>query len=179
MADEQKDLQNADQGKKSSPLLMNLIIMAVVILVPAILGLVTFMFVLRPALNQGGEEEEVSTEVVDTIPATVVVIDFEEAQASVNVGPDVTPPILIYKVAMACANQETSDMITARMSYFTSMIGKLHRNRTEAELSDPIIQESILKQARQEANRLLKKFAPDGSMEVIQAMHVKYAIFTI
>ena len=170
--------QNEDQEqKKSSPLLMNLIMVAAVVLVPAILGLVTFKFVLMPALDTG--EEEALTEVTDLISADVVIVDFDEAQATVNAGADTVPPVLIYKVALACANAETAQLILARKSWFTSMIGKLHRNRTESELSDPIIQESILKQVKQEANRLLKKFAPDDAMQVIQVMHVKYAIFPL
>ena len=178
MAEEEQQNEEQEQvEKKPSKLLMNLIMVAAVVLVPAILGLLTFKFILMPALDTG--EEEVVTEVVDTISAEVVIVDFDEAQATVNAGANTVPPVLIYKVALACANAETAQLILARKSWFTSMIGKLHRNRTESELSDPIIQESILKQVKQEANRLLKKFAPDDAMQVIQVMHVKYAIFPL
>lgn len=178
MAEEQNGEEQ--EPKRLSPLIKTIVAVGLSVLIPAILGIVTFNLVLRPMLAGGKEEEPAET--IGAISPDVVTVKFDEAQATVLAeDPNAPSPLLIYQVAMACANPDTKTLIEDenRKDYFTAMLAKLHRNRTRAELNDPYVQETILKQAKQEANQLLKKLAPAQDFQVIDVMHIKYAIYDL
>ena len=64
--------------------------------------------------------------------------------------------------------------------FFSSILLRLHSNRTKTELNDPRVKESILRQAKQEANALLKKLFPENKeAKIVDVLHVKYTIFDI
>ncbi len=155
-----------------------LLIAAVVIVIPAALGLSTFLFVLRPLLVQ--DVSPPVNEQIEVIPPGVVMVDFEESQATVlTEDPAVAAPLLMYRVSMAVSSPTARALIEEKKSWFSAMLSKLHRNRTRAELNDPFVQDNILRQARQEANLLLKKLAPGSNFEVIDVMYTKYAIIDL
>ncbi len=176
MADEQQEPTPAP--KASSSLVKSLIILGIVILVPAILGLVTFQFVLRPML---GKDSTTQTEFeYDVIPPTAVTLEFQEDQVSVLTDdPNVSSPLLIYQIAMVCKNAQTASLIQDRLPHFRAKILQLHRNRMRSELNDPYMQDTLLRQSRQEANILLRQFDPHGSQEVLDVMYTKFTIFDL
>ncbi len=172
MAEEQQDVA---QGEKKSNKMVGVLIMGgIVILVPAILALVVFQFILRPMLHSPEATVKEPVEQVEEIPAGTVTIDFPEAQATVLTDdPDSSSPLLIYQVSMACS-PDALTLIETNKAWFTAMLNKLHRNRTWSELNDPYIQETILKQAKQEANLLLKKLVPNGKQKIVEVMYLKF-----
>ena len=154
------------------------LIVAAVIMIPAALGLTTFLYVLRPLLAQ--EAAPAVEEYRDIIPPGVVMVDFEEAQATVLMeDPAMAAPLLMYRVSMAVSSPMARALIEEKKSWFSAMLSKLHRNRTRTELNDPFVQDNILRQAKQEANLLLKKLSPGSNFEVIDVMYTKYAIIDL
>jgi hypothetical protein len=166
-------------AKSGSPLLRWLILGGFVVLVPTVLALLVFQFILRPMLS--GEAPAAPEPVVEgVIPAGAVPLEFAEVQSSVLPdSPDVAAPLLMYRIAMICDGPETSALITAQMVYFQAMLDKLHRGRTRQELNDPQVQATILKRAEQEANTLLKRLAPDLDHTVLEVMYTKFGIIDI
>jgi len=172
--------QNADnqQAPGGSRILRMVIVGGIIVLVPAILGLVTFNFVIQPLLAEGATKEEQPPD--DIIPPTAATIEFPEMQGAViPEDPNTAAPVLLYQVGMAVDKPETASLVESKMTYFKAMIAKLHRNRTRSELNDAYVQESIRKQARQEANILLNRMAPEGDHEVLEVMHLKFAILDL
>jgi flagellar basal body-associated protein FliL len=180
MAEEEPLAEEQDKaGGKSSGLVRNIIIAGIIILVPAILALVIYNFIISPIVA-GNSDAEAPPEKIETIPAEAMSFVFPEAQATVlSTESDVSSPLLIYQVALVCADQATWALVEAKQTWFESLINKLHRNRTRQELNDPVVQETILKQSKQEANQLLRKFNPGGTEEILEVMHVKFAIFEL
>jgi hypothetical protein len=88
--------------------------------------------------------------------------------------PDVVPPLLVVKVAFSCATPEAAAKVTEKKSYFEAEILKYHQGRTRSELNDPMVQNSILEQIKQQSNILLKKMDPLVEMTVLRVMHLKY-----
>ncbi|MBI1318624.1 MAG: hypothetical protein GC168_06715 [Candidatus Hydrogenedens sp.] len=165
--------------KGGSPLVRWIIMGGFVVLVPTILALLVFQFILRPMLS-GEAAPPPEPEISDAIPEGAVPLEFAESQGAVLPdSPDLTAPILMYRVAMVCDSQLTSDLITAQMVYFTAMLDKLHRNRTRSELSDPQVQATILKRAEQEANTLLKRLSPKEDHKVLEVMYTKYGLIDL
>ena len=88
---------------------------------------------------------------------------------------------LLSEVALECTNQVTHDIILQHSLRFTDMIGELHSNRTEAELRDPSVKDSLKKQAVQQANQILIDLQGQEVPEnrVINLYYAKYYISTI
>lgn len=163
------------EGKKKSSFIMNAVLFSAALLVPAIIGLVVFKMWLLPTLS-GPPPEEMVVEVVDgAFPIGMTDVVFEEIQVSVQSDdPDVVPPLLLVKVAFSCATPEAAAKVTEKKSYFEAEILKYHQGRTRAELNDPMVQNSILEQIKQQSNILLKKMDPLVEMTVLRVMHLKY-----
>lgn len=175
MPDEKKIDEKAAKTE-SSPLIRRILLLSMFILIPVVLAVATVYFVLNPMMAPPADSTD--EEVVDVIPPTAMTVEFDEVQATVRTeGPDEAAPVLVYKIAMAVSDPATAAVIEAKKAWFSSMLGKLHRNRTRSELNDPYVEETILKQAKQEANLLLKKLDPGVKHEVLEVMHLKYAIF--
>lgn len=199
MADEKK------AAKGGSNLVGTLVTLAIVILVPAVLAGVAVKFVVMPMMvspEEKAKEEEQKAEEEHKEEATLagaVAYDFKEAQASVVPDtPDSAAPVLLYQVSMACNHAGTVELIKSKESWFISMLAKLHRNHTRAELNDPYVEDTILRQAKQEANDLLKRCGPipeggggekkeggaaipedAGPPEVLEVMHIKFAVLDL
>jgi len=178
MADEKAPEQQGQ--KKSSSLVKLLLIGGASVLIPAISAIVVFMFVLRPMLltdNTEGKTSSASVDTSDTIPATAVIVKFDETQATVITQKSDTPaPLLIYQVAMSCSGPEVSAVVEGKKEYFTALINKIHRNRTRTELNDPGVQEALLRQTKNEANQLLNKLSPGIKGSILEVMYLKYTI---
>lgn len=155
-------------------LVSTLIIVSIMILVPAILALVLYLFLLRPMLAAPVVEEPV---VEGALPETMQMIQFEKKQASVlPQGPDEAAPLLMYSVSFACKDPETAAVIEAKKAWFEAKLLELHSNRTRKELDDPKVREAIERQAKQDANSLLQRLAPGKNMEVLEVMHTEFTV---
>jgi len=64
---------------------------------------------------------------------------------------------------------------------FVAILVELHDSRTKAELNDPVVKESILRQAKQEANALLKRVQEkeDPTVEIIEVMYTEYTVIEL
>ncbi len=172
MAEEQTD------AEKKGSLLRTLIIVGICVLAPAIVGLLAFQFFISPRLEAAALEETPPIE--SAFPAGVTTIELPEDRATViSDDPNFVPPLLVYQVAIVCDSQETADIVNTRRAHFIAMVSKLHRNRTMSELNDPYVQESILRQARQESNVLLEQFAPGAGHEVLEVMHLSFTLISL
>lgn len=177
MAEDQATKQG-DAGGNSSTFLRTLIIVSIIALSGALLALAFNYFVLAPLI--GGGSAAGPTDPKEVILEGVQVYEFPEERVTVLMDdPEVSPPLLIFKVAMACDSLDTHAVVTNNQAWFRSMLLKLHRNRTLTELSDPYVQESILKQAKQEAGALLNKFGVTSQNAIIEVMYVQFTIFDL
>ncbi|MBI2421846.1 MAG: hypothetical protein HYV27_03370 [Candidatus Hydrogenedentes bacterium] len=169
--------------QKSSPLVKNLILYGTALLVPAILGASTFLFLIKPRLEGAVTIEEPMMETPsDALPMDVQEVTFDQETTSTVVDdPDLAPPILMYQIALSVKNTETKTLIEAKKAYFQARITRLHGNRTEKELKDPFVQDTILRQIKQESNTLLKRLAPESEvdLEVLEAMYLKFSVMAL
>jgi flagellar basal body-associated protein FliL len=169
----------APEPPRSSPLIRNIVTFGLMILVPAILALATYRFVLMPILADA-PVLPAEGDIFEPIPASAVSVDFDEDQATVLLDdPDAASPLLLYQVTMIVDNDATRLLIEQRRSWFQAMLSKLHRNRTRSELTNPNIQENLLEQARQEANILLRKIDPKTERRVLEVMYLSFRIIDL
>ncbi len=197
MADAKKtEEKEAPAPKQSSSLVKYILLAAVMVLVPAGIAVALVLFVVQPRLAAPAEKtKHAETMEEEAFPAEAFTVDFDEAQANVMTeNPNAPAPILTFAVSMVMTGGKAGEsggghgggggdarvkLIKDKQSFFTALLGKLHRNRTRKELNDPQVQESILKQAKQEANVILKKLYPEQNIQVIEVMYTKYAIFDL
>ena len=199
MAEKKEDpkaAEGAEGAGGKSGLVKTIVMVALVVIVPLALVGVVYTFVLAPRLQpaeaaEGGEhaaeahaEEEHAAEAGghDEM-AHAAAIEFEDE--SVNVMPDAPggkPALLSYKCAIVVNSHELELVVgdKAKKPFFSSILLRLHSNRTKTELNDPRVKESILRQAKQEANAMVKKLLPeDAEAKVLEVLHIKYTIFEI
>ena len=173
MADE----ENA--GKEgSSSLVGKLVMTGVVVLVPSILALVAFKMVLVPMLGEAVKEDDGPP--IDVIDPNERTMRFKLPEETVLTERDSGgSQMLIYSVDIACDSQATLDLIVREQNRFETLLSTLHRNRTEAELKDPVFQESLLDQAKQKMNVLLKRLAPEEEHMVTNVQHHQFAVLPL
>ena len=126
------------------------------------------------------EEEHKDSE--GGIPPDAVTFDLDDAQATVMPDPNSTSsPVLMYSVSLVCSNLETSELVKKNKQLFVAKVAELHRFRTKSELNDPTVEKSILRQALQDCNALLKQLQkkPNPEFRIVEALHVKYAVFDL
>ena len=70
-------------------------------------------------------------------------------------------------------------VIENNMSWFTSAISDLHQFKTRDELNDPIVKQSLLRQARQETNNLLRQLTGNEEHRVVRVMHTQYTVMDL
>lgn len=178
----QTETQEQPAEKKKSLLVP--ILFAVALMLPAMLGLIVFRLVILPRVTADetatAESGPVAEETTEYTPE-MQILELPEDQATVTPPNfDAASPLLMYKVALTCANAQTVSVIESYKPMFIALVAKLHRNRTRAELADPFVQETILKQVREEANALLQKLTSKSDnknlIRVIEAVYVKFTI---
>lgn len=199
MAEKKEDGKAAEAteaGAGKSGLIKTVIAAAVVVVVPLMLVGVVYVFFLAPRLEasemtEAGAHGEMSHEDDEHASdagshedmAHAAAIEFDDE--SVNVMPDAPggkPALLSYKCAIIVNSEELAEVVgdKAKKAFFSSILLRLHSNRTKTELNDPRVKESILRQAKQEANAMVKKLLPDNEeAKVLEVLHVKYTIFEI
>ena len=181
MSDEKKGA--APPVKKPSGLVKGVVVLLMVLLLPAIGGLATYKFYMLPKLEEVKKENKPKGEAEDqTIPPEASAVALEEAQTAVaSSDPTAATSMLVYAVAIVCSNLEAKEIVTKNKEWFVAMLADLHRNKTRADLEDPLVEKSILEQAREQANALLKRFQkkPNPEVRIIQVLHTKYSVFAL
>ena len=164
------------EEKKSSPLVKIILMLFGAILIPAIVACLAYIWLIRP-MWAPPEEDKKTVEVVDPLPKSMVEFKFEEQQISVQTeDPDMVAPLLIAQVTLMCRDEATRAVIEARQSLFAAMILKMHRGKTRVELNDPLVQNSVLEQIKQQSNILLRRLDPEADLMVLDALHLKYTV---
>lgn len=179
MAEEQNE-EAVEEGKGGG-LPMGMIIKgAIMVVLPMVLGLVVFLFIIKPRLPEGAEPEPVDL-VTDIIPAGEFLHTFPSERVHLLVDdPDMGGVMMMYDVGLAVDSEATSVLIGEQSLRFTGMIADLHKNRTQDEMNDALVQKSIEKQILQGTNDLLRRLSPDADppMRAVQVFH-KFQIVPI
>jgi len=205
MADKKQDAKAAAAvaeggAPAKSGLVKMIVVAAVAVVVPVVAAVGIYMFVLAPRLQaadpaaagehgaadatgEHGEAGEAHEEEAGHTMVDAAAVEF--AEESVNVLPE-TPggkvALLSYQCAVVVPSAHMAELVgdKSRKPFFSSILLKLHSNRTKTELNDPRVKESILRQAKQECNAVMKKLFPeDEHSEVLDVLHIKYTIFEI
>jgi len=171
------DPENVEGAGSGGGLVSSIIKYGLMVVVPATIAIATYVFVLMPML---GDAPEAPATPDDVIPENEVLLDFEEARSTVITdSAGAAAPLLMYKVALACQGPETAALIESKKTRFTAAINRLHRNRTRSELNDPFVQDTMLRQVRQEVNALLERYAPGAGLRVNEAMYTQFQIIDL
>ncbi len=161
MADE---VQRQDQGG-SGGVWARLLLVIGVLLLAAIAGLSTYLFVLSPMLKEPESVEQADAE--DSIPANPVTVEFPASPVNVIREGEMPASTLLFGVTLECNNPETAALVQAHRARFLDIINKLHDSRTRSELDDTLlIKESIQRQALQKCNDLLRRLQEQPSEEI-------------
>ncbi len=177
MPEEKKKEAESPKGGGMGRLLM----LVGVVLVAAIGGLATYLFVLAPMLTDPDAHTEAGAHEEDghAIPHDAVSVDL--TSVAVNVVRDGSGPaaLLQFGVTLECNNAETAHLVEAHKARFIDIINKLHDSKSRAELDDTLlIKESIQKQALQKTNELLKKLQekPDDEIKITAVLHHTFVV---
>lgn len=149
------------------------------LLVAAIAGLATYLFVLSPMLAEQVESEEAKASTDEMLPSAPVVIELPDSFVNVIRDGDMPSSILLYGVSIECNNAETAQLVEAHRARFVDIINKLHDSRTRSELDDTLLmKESIQRQAVQKANDLLRRLQekPQDDIRITAVLHQKFAV---
>ncbi len=166
--------------KEDSGALGKIILVLGVVLVAAIGGLATYLFVLKPMLEEAAEvaaSEQVSDE--DPIPLFPVEVEFPQTPVNVIREGQAPAAMLLFGVTLECENQETADLVTKHQARFRDMLNKLHDSRTRNELDDVLlIKKSIQKQAKQKANDMLRRLQekPADNIRITSVFHHTFVV---
>ncbi len=166
--------------KEASGAVGKIILILGVVLVAAIAGLATYLFVLSPMLDEAAEvaaSEQVSDE--DPIPLEPVVVEFPQTPVNVIREGQAPASMLLFGVTLECENQETAALVTKHQARFRDMINKRHDSRTRSELDDVLlIKKSIQKQIKQKANDMLKQMQeePADNIRITAVFHHTFTV---
>jgi len=169
-----------------------MIVIAVVSSVVSVIGAlavfyIVFMPKLAPPETEDGEEatEEVAAEEGGGEGergeggAPKLTVEFDETTVTcIMASPDVPASILMYQVALDCANSNAASLIEANKTRFAAKVRELHSYKKRAELDNEQLEKDILKAVVQECNALLQELLgkPSEKTRVKDAYHVKFFI---
>ncbi len=176
MAEENEARGEDAPQKKGSPV-FTLAIVALILTVPIIAALVTWAFVLRPALNPPSVEAGAARQQDEQMPRTVTPVAFDDGLTNVlRENEDYPASILMYKVAMDASNAETAAMIEAHKPRVNAIISDMHKYHTRRDLEDPLVQRSIQKQIMDKTNEYLRKLGAGEGDEVLAVYHENFMV---
>jgi len=151
-------------------------------LVAIVAAVVIWLKVLAPMFEEP-DESGTATPAADgdKIPVAAISVPFESQLAQVLTDDPSRSAVLQYSVSLVCSNQATADMIAVRNDLFTSILVGLHDSRTAEELRDPLAKEGLLRQARYEANAMLRRIQPDAAEEneVLMVVYTEYTVLNL
>ncbi len=180
MADEENE--NTPEPKKGMSPIIKIALLGVVMLMAAGGGLATWNFVLKDMLQPPEIEEIEPPQMAESeIPLMPVYLEFSDAAVQLQrESEDYPASFFAYKVQLECNNQDTHDLINARLPRFEAMILELHMNLTRAELDAGLsLKKSIERQALQKCNDLLRRMQGDAVSEDIRVTDVMHTNWTV
>lgn len=148
-----------------------------VVLVAAIGGLSTYVFLLKPML--GDTELALQVDPEDFIPVAPVEVEFPQTPVNVMREGQAPAATLLFGVTLECQNAETAALVSMHRGRFIDMINKLHDSRTRSDLDDTLLmKESIQKQALQKANDILIRLQqePSESIRITSVFHHTFVV---
>jgi flagellar basal body-associated protein FliL len=181
MTEQPRGADSGDAGN-SAGFAKILVAVIVAVVVCAAAGLGVYFTVLAPRLKAAESKAAETQPTNDAIPETAAYVDLPEAQAAaVAVEPNEKTSVLTYSVSIICENAETKETVEKNKQLFVAMLSDLHRNKTKKDLEDPEFQKSLLKQALEEGNSLLRRLQkePNPEIKIFQMLYLKYAVFTM
>ncbi len=172
MADEQPKSPRGGFKKK-------LLALVVALAMPAVAAAGVYYFVVHPILTQ--EEARAGDEAEDRISESAVTLSMDESFATVNMSnTDIPASLLLFKVSLECANQETADLVRRHEARFVDMINGLHSFRKRETLNDARIKEEIQQEAIRRANAILERLPrtanPNVDYRITDVFHQRFAI---
>ncbi len=162
---------------KRGGLSWKLSLVGAVVVIPAIAAVLIYALFLGPLFA----EDDVEDDREDRVSPTAVTVTFEESFTTVIMPePNYPASLLMFKVALECANPETAELVRRHEARFNDMLTELHSFRTREELNDPNIKREIQQQAVQRANEILERLpvnAQGGDRpRVTDVFHERFAI---
>jgi flagellar FliL protein len=177
MAEEEKNVPQAPAGK--SPIVGKLITVLVVVLLAAGGGGAAYKFWVEPRLKGETAHAEDENKEEEKVPETAKAVPFDDFMVTV-LEPDRTKPapLLLFSMSLLCANEETVDLVERDKAYFMDMLNVLHSYKKREELDDPLLKESIKKEALRLANERLHKLLlePNEEVKVLDVFHTKFTV---
>lgn len=171
MTEEQKT--ETPQPQTSSPMSRRLLAVGGAALLAIVVALAVYKFVLAPIL---ASEPAVAPEV----PPEAVMFSFDQAHTTAVMPPNNTAPasLVMYKVSFLCSNAVTAEIIKQHQSWFADMLRALHSGKERTQLDDPMLSDSIRKQALIKANEILKTIQ-GGEVPQNQVLRVFHDVFYV
>ncbi len=175
-----EEVNEEQPEEESSGALGKIVLVLGVVLVAAVGGLATYVFVLKPMLEEAAEvaaSEQASDE--DPIPLAPVAIEFPQTPVNVIREGQSPAATLLFGVTLECENEVTAQLVRMHLPRFVDMINKLHDSRTRDELDDVLlIKESIQRQALQKSNDILMRLQekPNDIIRVVSVFHHTFVV---
>ena len=179
MSEDADNAASEEQGK-SSGVLGKLIGLGIVVLLAAVGGMLTYMFVLAPMFEPPPEPVVGNDDDGQKIPpgAQYVLIDGGKAMLESDPG-DPGSAILMYDISIVSANPETTALLEDNLQLFQGKFLDIHKGRTRSEVADPQVLRSICRQAEQEGNSLLRRLQEDidPKIRIVMVLHTSLSVF--
>lgn len=147
----------------------------IVALVSAGAGIAVYATVLAPRLSGEAHREPPA----DKIPAHAKNIDFGEDMVSIPAPDDQSAAaVLLFSVSLKVSNEEAAKLVEEDKAYFQEMLADLHRYKTAKDLNDPLVKETIKKEALKKANERLERLQmePKEEIKVLEVAHTKFTV---
>ena len=159
-----------------------LVPMVIVVVLALVGGIAVDRVVLKPKMEEKGAEPVTKEETSNLIPAESESVKLPEVTTSVRNDDSNRLTVLMYAETISCANKGTKELVEKQKDYFVAMLADIHANRTKAELADlQSIKRSLAKQAKEEANSLLRRFELEKKGEeelaIIEVLYTKFEVF--
>lgn len=181
MADKKE--KKAEVPQTSGGGMGRLLMMAGVVLVAAIGGLATYLFILAPVLKEPeaahGEEHAEEHGDEEHVPHHAEMIELPTVVVNVMREGNGPSTYLQFGVTLECSDHSTAQLVERYKARFIDIINKLHDSRTRKELEDTLlIKESIQRQAMQKTNELLKKLQekPSEDVKITAVLHHTFVV---
>ncbi len=194
MADEKGKSKEKQSEETASPekaaKSRTLVVLLGAVVVSLVAGAALTWFVLVPKMGGAHGEESAATEHADEaapgdkIPEGAAMVSFDESFANVIMpDPNIPSSKLMYKVAFLCSSAEVAELITKNKPLFENILATLHGYHTRAELDDPLVKQSIQKEALQQSNALLEQLVTEKEkkkakepLKILRVVHSNWAV---
>ena len=167
------------QPRKAGGFIWKLALTASVVVVPAVAAILIYVLFLGPMF---AEEHASAPESADDgrVSPNAVTVTFEESfTTAIMADPNYPASLLMFKVALECANPETANLVERHRPRFNNMLTELHSFRTREELNDPSVKHEIQQEAIRRSNEILERLpveTQEFDLRVTDVFHERFAI---